>query len=115
MSGFPRVNTMFLRPATAQDLPSIAEVAAQAMLDDELFAYLCPRRREFYADYRQSFMRRLRTKLLSPEWLVIVAVDASVPVASIVGYAVWEYIGEGAKDAAKRWKESDKVPWWDGQ
>ncbi|EAW13555.1 putative GNAT family acetyltransferase [Aspergillus clavatus NRRL 1] len=111
---------MLLRPATAQDLPAIAEVAAQAMLDDELFEYLCPRRRKFYAEYRQSFMRRLRTKLLSPEWLVIVAVDTSAPVAdgphssmSITGYAVWERIGEGAKDTVRQWKESDQAPWCD--
>ncbi|KAF7588124.1 hypothetical protein BBP40_006157 [Aspergillus hancockii] len=55
-----------LRPAVSQDLPRIAEVAAQSMLDDELFAFLCPRRREFYSDYRQSFLRRLRGKLTSP-------------------------------------------------
>ncbi|KAE8343065.1 hypothetical protein BDV24DRAFT_161883 [Aspergillus arachidicola] len=107
-----------LRPAVSQDLPSIAEVAAQSMLDDELFAFLCPRRREFYSDYRQSFLRRLRAKLKSPGWVVIVAVGnsgtRSVEADSwpILGYCVWERIGDTAEESTKRWKETSNNSWW---
>ncbi|KAE8378643.1 acyl-CoA N-acyltransferase [Aspergillus bertholletiae] len=107
-----------LRPAVSQDLPSIAEVAAKSMLDDELFAFLCPRRREFYSDYRQSFLRRLRAKLTSPGWVVIVAVansptrPADTDSWPIIGYGVWERIGETAEESTKQWKETSNGGGW---
>ncbi|KAB8263599.1 acyl-CoA N-acyltransferase [Aspergillus pseudonomiae] len=104
-----------LRPAVSQDLPAIAEVAAQSMLDDELFAFLCPRRREYYSDYRQSFLRRLRAKLTSPGWVVIVAVaERSMDADScpILGYCVWERIGDTAEESTKQWKETSNSGWW---
>ncbi|KAE8153651.1 acyl-CoA N-acyltransferase [Aspergillus avenaceus] len=91
-----------LRLAVPQDLPFIAEVAAQAMLNDELFAFLCPRRKDYYSDYRRGFLRRLRTKLKAPGWVIVVAVVNSPAYPStdsmhIVGYSVWERIGESTE------------------
>ncbi|KAA8650288.1 hypothetical protein EYZ11_001347 [Aspergillus tanneri] len=103
---------MQLRPAKLQDLSFIAEVAAQAMLDDELFIFLCPLRKEFYSDYRSGFLRRLRTKLTSPGWVIIVAEDTPTATSgemSIVGYAAWERIRESGGDPTSPWKESG---WW---
>lgn len=90
---------MHLRLATVQDLPAIANVAAQAMFDDELFALICPKRHEYYSDYRDGFLRRVQDKLPLPGWVVVVAVDAG----QVAGYSVWERIGNTG--SAKRWKE----------
>lgn len=112
------VTEVHLRPAVSLDLPYIAEVAAKAMLDDELFAFLCPRRREFYSDYRQAFLRRLRTKLRTPGWVIIVAVanpatdTVDTESGPIVGYCVWERIGETAEESTRQWKETQHEGWW---
>ena len=111
---------MHLRLAEEQDLPTCAEVAAQAMLDDELFAITCPKRHEFYADYRASFFQRHRMKFLSPGYVFVVAVEDSESVLDssisqedrVLGYAVWERIRDDA--AAQQWK-SPKEGWWNGQ
>lgn len=102
---------MHLRLAVPADLPRIADVAAQAMLRDEVFAIICPKRREYYSDYRDSFLRRLRLKLACPGWVIVVAVvdDASDSDEYLVGYSVWERIGDS--EPARRWKESKEGRW----
>ncbi|RHZ55749.1 uncharacterized protein CDV56_105290 [Aspergillus thermomutatus] len=91
---------MHLRPARSQDLRLIADVAAQAMLEDELFSYLCPG---------------------GKSWLIIVAVEDVSPVADsakvsslIMGYAVWERISVGAEKSTKQWRETEQTGWWNG-
>lgn len=91
---------MLLREAVLQDLPFIADVAAQAMFDDELFDVICPKRHEYYSDYREGFMRRLQVKLATPGWVVMVAENSGL----VVGYSVWERIGD--TKSARRWMES---------
>ena len=111
---------MHLRLAEERDLPACAELAAQAMLDDELFAITCPKRHEFYADYRDSFFQRHRLKFLSPGYVFVVAVEEfeNIPDFNgdredrIVGYAAWERTGEDP--AAQQWK-SPNEGWWNGQ
>lgn len=90
---------MLLREAVLQDLPFIADVAAQAMFDDELFDIICPKRHEYYSDYRDGFMRRLQVKLATPGWVVMVAENSGL----VVGYSVWERIGD--TKSARRWME----------
>lgn len=90
---------MLLRHALLQDLPSIADVAAQAMFDDELFAVICPKRHEYFSDYRDGFLRRLQVKLSSPGWVIMVAENADL----VVGYGVWERTGDSP--SAKRWMD----------
>lgn len=94
-----RSNTMpgvHLRPACAQDLPGIADLAARAMLEDELFAYLCPGRYEHYSHFRYAFLRRLKTRLVTPRYVMIVAVENEGSGESICGYALWNRSGSGA-------------------
>ncbi|KAJ5344345.1 GNAT family acetyltransferase [Penicillium brevicompactum] len=74
-----------LRPACAQDLPGIADLAARAMLEDELFAYLCPGRYEHYSHFRYAFLRRLKTRLVTPRYVMIVAVENEGSGESICG------------------------------
>ncbi|KAJ5109888.1 GNAT family acetyltransferase [Penicillium argentinense] len=64
-----------LRYAKSADLPALADIAAQAMLNDELFVYLCPYRHEHHADFRAAFLRRLKMRLHTPDCVMIVAVE----------------------------------------
>ena len=91
-----------LRPARAQDLPDIADLAARAMLEDELFAFLCPRRHEHFSDFRYAFLHRLKKRLVTPQYVMIVAVENEGSGESITGYAVWNRNGTGAN--ALRWQ-----------
>lgn len=88
------MSRVHLRPACTQDLPSVADLAAQAMLEDELFVYLCPRRHEHYSDFRYGFVRRLKRRLVTPGYIMIVAVENEGTGALIRGFAVWERIGK---------------------
>jgi hypothetical protein len=63
---------MELRPACASDLPYVADLA-RAMLDDELFAYICPYRHSRFPDFRDAFLRRLKRRLVTPGFVMIVA------------------------------------------
>lgn len=90
------MSRMRLRPACSQDLPSIADLAAQAMLEDELFTHLCPHRYEHYPSFRYGFLRRLKKRLVTPGHVMMVAVENGTLGAGelIRGYAVWERIGK---------------------
>ncbi|KAJ5152614.1 GNAT family acetyltransferase [Penicillium canariense] len=104
-----------LRPICREDLPFVADVAAQAMLEDELFAYLCPHRHTHYADFRLAFLRRLKRRMVTPGCVMVVAVEQTEPEhelnggARIRGYAAWERMGTGA--GAARWHQSKKGSW----
>ena len=102
-----------LRPACAQDLPDIADLAAQAMLEDELFSHLCPHRYENYPDFRYAFLRRLKKRLVTPGYVMIVAVENEGSVAGelIRGYAVWKRNGSGADQWVNdTWTHGDLPP-----
>ncbi|KAJ5691815.1 GNAT family acetyltransferase [Penicillium macrosclerotiorum] len=110
--------SVFLRPARLEDLPFVADLAAEAMVEDELFAYLCPHRHEHYADFRLAFLRRLKTRLVTPGFAVMVAVEPCerqqgglYGEKQIRGYAVWERMGKS--DKAARWKHQNNG-WWHG-
>ncbi|KAJ5765409.1 GNAT family acetyltransferase [Penicillium odoratum] len=76
-----------LRPARAQDLPHIADLLAQAMLDDELYTWMYPGRHEYYADFRYSFLWRLKTGFVTPGYITVVAVEYSEDREEIRGTA----------------------------
>lgn len=109
---------IYLRPARSQDLSDLAELAIRAMLDDELFAYICPRRHQYYADFRHAFLRRFKSRSVTPGFVVIVAVDRAPPQGHassggerIRGYSVWERLGSGVD--AVRWQQQQNG-WWHG-
>lgn len=115
-----RIQMVCLRLARLQDLPEVADLAARAMVDDELFAYLCPRRHQYYADFRQAFLRRFKSRLATPGFVVIVAVDRAPQghsssggeqIEQIRGYGVWERLGKGVN--AVRWQQQQNG-WWHG-
>ena len=108
-------NKMHIRPLEPADLPRTADILAVAMLDDELFEYLCPARKEHYSDFRNFFLRRQKLRLSTPGWVLRVAVtDAGDWCAEdeggrIVGYAAWERMGDDP-DSLK-WKSHNSG--WD--
>ncbi|KAJ5583170.1 acyl-CoA N-acyltransferase [Penicillium sp. DV-2018c] len=83
-----------LRRARAQDLPALADVAAQAMLEDELFDYICPYRYEYHSDYRREILDRLRPRFVKPGFMIVVAVEDEGTTSELIrGYALWQRIG----------------------
>jgi hypothetical protein len=97
-----------IRPATLNDLPAVADIVAVAMQEDEVFRFLCPNIHKFYNHYRDGILRRIKQKLCTPGWIVCVAVyldlsDIEIRERAIMGYAVWERIGEN--EHAKRWQK----------
>lgn len=92
---------MHLRPARSQDLPLIADVAAQAILEDEL-SHASTSGGKSIVPIMPDFLRRLRGIFLSPGCVIIVAVEYVSPVAEnakvsplAMEHAVWERIGAG--------------------
>jgi hypothetical protein len=105
---------MELRPACASDLPYVADLAARAMLDDELFAYICPYRHSRFPDFRDAFLRRLKRRLVTPGFVMIVADQRprhSNGGELIRGYGLWGRMGSG--EDAQRWQQQNDG-WWHG-
>ncbi|KAK6540047.1 hypothetical protein TWF694_008878 [Orbilia ellipsospora] len=94
------------RTATLRDVQGIAECAAEGMLEDELFAALWPRRKEYPSHYAAYFARRARQRLVDQN---IVTLIAELPIADekgvvrnrIVGFAQWQRFGGGSVET--RW------------
>lgn len=55
---------MHIRKATLADAADMATISSKAMLDDELFTWLCPRRREHLSDFRYAILRRTKARIL---------------------------------------------------
>ena len=96
-----------IRLATLNDLPAVADTAALAMLDDEVFRFVCPNVDKFYDHFRDSLLRRIKQKLCTPGWIVCVDVyldlsDVEIREKAIMGYAAWERIGDN--EHAKKWQ-----------
>ncbi|KAJ5550270.1 hypothetical protein N7461_004968 [Penicillium sp. DV-2018c] len=88
-----------LRRARAQDLPALADVAAQAMLEDELFDYICPYRYEYHSDYRREILDRLRPRFVKPGFMIVVAVEDEGTTSELIrGYALWQRIEKEIQD-----------------
>jgi hypothetical protein len=112
---------MCIRRATPNDLPSLADIAAQAMLHDELFIHLCPHRHTYYADFRSAFLRRLRMRLHTPGYVMLVAVESGsesehngdLRDERVRGYAVWSRRGDSP--AATQWQNENGSSWWNGK
>ncbi|KAJ5979813.1 GNAT family acetyltransferase [Penicillium waksmanii] len=116
-----------IRPATPNDLPFIADIAAQAMLHDELFIHLCPHRHTYYADFRTAFLRRLKIRLYTPGYVMLVAVESKSESESgdhgardrdrderVRGYAVWSRRGD--TPTATQWQKNGHGDgWWNDQ
>ncbi|KLJ07947.1 hypothetical protein EMPG_16574 [Blastomyces silverae] len=118
---------MHLRRLEAADIPDVATIVADAMLEDEVHAYLAPNRLKYYSEYRANFLLRTKNRFSSPGWVLHVAVtdpedeigteqgrahgQGSGRGGKVVGYCAWERIGDSP--AARRWKEEkETLGWW---
>ncbi|OBT63140.1 hypothetical protein VE03_07849 [Pseudogymnoascus sp. 23342-1-I1] len=86
---------MSIRAAIPADYPRMAEVAAAAFMEDDVYGrFMFPHRREYPADYTTRWERRITMYATMPAYEHQVAVDA--PTGSVVAWACWERIGPGA-------------------
>lgn len=100
------------------DLPEAADAAAAGLCDEQLTAAICPRRHEYYDDYRSTFQRRVTERFYRGYVLWVAVTDGEDVDAGgkgkgggggrIVGYAAWERTGKG--EEARRWR--DRGGWW---
>ncbi|EGC44078.1 conserved hypothetical protein [Histoplasma capsulatum var. duboisii H88] len=65
---------MHIRPLEAADIPEVASILADALLDDELWAWLAPNRLKYYSEYRAGFLMRTKVRFSTPGWVLNVAV-----------------------------------------
>ncbi|OJD13514.1 hypothetical protein AJ78_06040 [Emergomyces pasteurianus Ep9510] len=57
---------MHIRPLVAADIPDVVSTISEAMLDDELWAFLAPDRLKYYSEYRAGFVRRTKLRFSTP-------------------------------------------------
>lgn len=119
----PQKLEVTVRYAIPSDIPSIADVVAQSMLDDELFKYVCPGRRQYYGSFRNAFLRRVKEGFVIPGWCLIVAVARTAVGGErgeerggkevVLGYCAWERRGDDKH--AEEWKREKKGFFWKGK
>ena len=99
---------MHIRPATQGDISQMADISVPAFMDDELYTWIAPGRRKYSEAFRDAFIRKHRKRLLTPGYVVHVAVtdngdDDWHGKEQIAGYAFWESLGKS--DAAVKWRK----------
>jgi hypothetical protein len=111
---------MHLRPMHSSDIPDIADLWAEAQLEDELVAFVAPYRKTYYRSYRDNFVRRIRARRLKPGSVLWVAEtdEGDEPTVlqksrgepevggRIVGYAAWTRVGNSP--VAKKWQRMNQ-------
>lgn len=86
---------MSIRAAIPADYPRMAEVAAAAFMEDDVYGrFMFPHRREYPADYIHQWERRIRMYATMPVYEHQVSVDALT--GTVVAWGCWERIGPGA-------------------
>jgi hypothetical protein len=70
---------MHIRRATLEDTADMAMLSSNAMMDDELFEWLCPWRRERTYDFRLGFLRRTRKRILRGGDVFVMVTDKEDP------------------------------------
>ncbi|KAK6524935.1 hypothetical protein TWF281_011825 [Arthrobotrys megalospora] len=92
------MTTPIYRIATLSDVDGIAECAAEAMMEDDLFGALWPRRKEYPEQFVAYFRRRARERILDHS---VVNLVSEIPVQEngkevlkVVGMAQWQKFGK---------------------
>ena len=89
---------MQIRHATPADFPAIADLCAVAFEDDNLFIYLHPYLKEHPADFRDVFLRSVKSRYYDPDTHILVAVTEKSDAnfgghPEVLGYAAWTLEG----------------------
>ncbi|KAF1986776.1 acyl-CoA N-acyltransferase [Aulographum hederae CBS 113979] len=92
-----------IRPATLDDIPQLARIAASTFAKDELFTWMYPRMDQYPDDMYHWFLIKTKIRFNGLGSHVFVAeVEDAGGKRTIAGQAVWE---RGGKDEeAKKWK-----------
>jgi len=107
---------MRTRPLLRADLPSCADLAACAFIDNPLYAWLCPHRHAHPADFRASQLRELRARFVRPAYFGFVCVssddDDNQGEEVVLGYAFWARMGAKDTIAAGAGAGTPTNKWW---
>lgn len=101
---------MHIRPAQPADFSAMSHVAHDAMLDDELSAFIAPYRRQHPECMRLGFLRRAKIRYYSGNYMLVAVLDSSDPgwagTDMVVGYL--SAIGPEARGerASSKWSDS---------
>ena len=99
---------MHIRPATLADCSQTSSLSVTSYNDDELFAWMNPRRKEYPDHWRYFFLRRQQMRYWSPEQVFYVAVTDEQDndwsgQSQVTGYAIWARRGD--TKAATSWRK----------
>lgn len=94
------------------DVAAVGRIASDAFIEDDLFAWLHPRRHTHRASWDSYVMQRCRRRIHEPALHSFVAVldhrDAALgPVGTVIGYAFWERIGPKDNSTAFAWRQTN--------
>ncbi|EWC47076.1 hypothetical protein DRE_03445 [Drechslerella stenobrocha 248] len=85
------------RIASIRDAEQLADCAAEALVEDELFAALHPGRHTDLNRFRTHLKRRARSRLTDHTYVTLVAEEKG----RIIGFAHWQKLGPGTTET--RW------------
>ena len=99
---------MHLRLATLADCSATASLSVPSFHNDELFAWINPRREEYPDHFRYYFLRRHQMRYWSSEQVFYVAVTDEQDKdwsgdSQVIGYAIWQRRGDS--ETAKSWRK----------
>ena len=110
---------MHVHLASFSDYDPIATVATQAMLNDEMDAYLFPGRHAHPEAYHQLYLSGIKNHSKEPQCLVIVAESEITDAcwngeSQIAGYCLWMREGD-SETTRQRWRtrEPFSASGWD--
>jgi hypothetical protein len=111
---------MHLRPMHSSDISDVADLSAEAHVEDEIVAFVAPHRKTYYRSYRDFSARRIRARRLKPGWIYWVAEtdEGDEPTVlqksrgeteaggRVIGYAAWTRVGDSP--VARKWKRMNE-------
>lgn len=84
---------MHLREGRLSDLPYLADIATQALWNDEIVQYLAPHRVQHPECHRNNYLYRIKRHYFQGDRLVVVVTDQSdgrwTGEETIAGFAFW--------------------------
>ena len=100
---------MHIRPIQPAEFSTLASVAASSFSNDELFRWTNPYKEQYPGYFRQSFLRKLKSRYWSRGFVIYVAVldvadEARMHEGRTIGYAVWER--QGKDEVARKWRKA---------
>lgn len=84
---------MHLREGTLGDLPFVADIATEALWDDEIVQFLAPYRAQYPLSHRDNELHRAKRRFFSGNRLIVAVTDENDVTWSgketIAGFAFW--------------------------